>query len=171
MINGKTIALTIWTFVIKVMSLLSNMLCWFVIAFLPSYVYISCVYIYTQVHKSETHILMNFYKMQIVMWPILAHNQETTLLTSWKPISDSWKCFLTPQAAPMVNSHLRINSACMCTSANWVILRAHVLCLRSFIWPFGDWSMLINIVTSFSLSLLYSITSDKCSTFYLSFLG
>ena len=116
MINGKTIALTIWTFVIKVMSLLSNMLCWFVIAFLSSYVYISCVYIYTQVHKSETHILMNFYKMQIVMWPILAHNQETTLLTSWKPTSDSWKCFLTPQAAPMVNSHLRINSACMCTS-------------------------------------------------------
>ena len=79
-------------------------------------IYISCVYIYTQVHKSETHILMNFYKMQIVMWPILAHNQETTLLTSWKPTSDSWKCFLTPQAAPMVNSHLRINSACMCTS-------------------------------------------------------
>ena len=116
MINGKTIALTIWTFVSKVMSLLSNILCWFVIAFLPSHVYISCVYIYTQVHKSETHILMNFYKMQIVMWPILAHDQETTLLTSWKPTSDSWKCFPTPQATPVVNSHVRINSSCMCTS-------------------------------------------------------
>ena len=33
---GKTIALTIWTFVNKVMSLLSNMLFRFVIAFLPS---------------------------------------------------------------------------------------------------------------------------------------
>ena len=32
---GKTIALTIWTFVSKVMFLLSNMLSWFVIAFLP----------------------------------------------------------------------------------------------------------------------------------------
>ena len=34
MTTGKTIALTIWTFVGKVMSLLFNMLCWFVIAFL-----------------------------------------------------------------------------------------------------------------------------------------
>ena len=33
MITGKTIALTIWTFVGKVMSLLFNMLSWFVIAF------------------------------------------------------------------------------------------------------------------------------------------
>ena len=36
MTTGKTIALTIWTFVNKVMSLLSNMLFRFVIAFLPS---------------------------------------------------------------------------------------------------------------------------------------
>ena len=35
MITGKTIALTIWTFVGKVMSLLFNMLSRFVIAFLP----------------------------------------------------------------------------------------------------------------------------------------
>ena len=35
MTPGKTIALTIWTFVSKVMSLLFNMLCRFVIAFLP----------------------------------------------------------------------------------------------------------------------------------------
>ena len=33
--TGKTIALTIWTFVSKVMSLLFNMLSRFVIAFLP----------------------------------------------------------------------------------------------------------------------------------------
>ena len=33
--TGKTIALTIWTFVSKVMSLLFNMLSMFVIAFLP----------------------------------------------------------------------------------------------------------------------------------------
>ena len=33
--TGKTIALTIWTFVSKVVSLLFNMLSWFVIAFLP----------------------------------------------------------------------------------------------------------------------------------------
>ena len=35
MTPGKTITLTIWTFVSKVMSLLFNMLSWFVIAFLP----------------------------------------------------------------------------------------------------------------------------------------
>ena len=35
MTTGKTIALTIWTFVSKVVSLLFNMLSWFVIAFLP----------------------------------------------------------------------------------------------------------------------------------------
>ena len=35
MTNGKKIALTIWTFVSKVMSLLSNMLSKLVIAFLP----------------------------------------------------------------------------------------------------------------------------------------
>ena len=35
MTTGKTIALTIWTFVAKVMSLLFNMLSRFVIAFLP----------------------------------------------------------------------------------------------------------------------------------------
>ena len=35
MTTGKTIALTIWTFVSKVMSLLCNMLSRFVIAFLP----------------------------------------------------------------------------------------------------------------------------------------
>ena len=32
---GKTIALAIWTFVSKMISLVSNMLSWFVIAFLP----------------------------------------------------------------------------------------------------------------------------------------
>ena len=36
MTTGKTIALTIWTFVGKVMSLLFNMLSRFVIAFIPS---------------------------------------------------------------------------------------------------------------------------------------
>ena len=35
MTTGKTIALIIWTFVGKVMSLLFNTLSWFVIAFLP----------------------------------------------------------------------------------------------------------------------------------------
>ena len=35
MTTGKTVALTIWTFVGKVMPLLFNTLSWFVIAFLP----------------------------------------------------------------------------------------------------------------------------------------
>ena len=35
MTTGKTVALTRWTYVGKVMSLLFNMLSWFVIAFLP----------------------------------------------------------------------------------------------------------------------------------------
>ena len=41
MTNGKTLALTGWTFVVKVMSLLFNMLSRFVIAFLPRSTYIS----------------------------------------------------------------------------------------------------------------------------------
>ena len=40
MATGKTIALTIWTFVNKVMSLLFNMLSRFVIAFLPRMKYL-----------------------------------------------------------------------------------------------------------------------------------
>ena len=45
MTTGKTIALTRWTFVIKVMSLLFNMLSMFVTAFLPKskYLLISCL--------------------------------------------------------------------------------------------------------------------------------
>ena len=45
MTTGKTIALTIWTFVGKVMSLLFNMLSRFVIAFLPrnKHLLISCL--------------------------------------------------------------------------------------------------------------------------------
>ena len=39
MTTGKNIALTIWTFVSKVMSLLSNTLSRFVIAFLPRSVF------------------------------------------------------------------------------------------------------------------------------------
>ena len=44
MTTGKTIALTIWTFVSKVISLLFNMLSRFVIAFLPrsKYILVSC---------------------------------------------------------------------------------------------------------------------------------
>ena len=40
MTTGKTIALIRWTFVSKVMSLLFNMLCKFVIAFLPKNKYL-----------------------------------------------------------------------------------------------------------------------------------
>ena len=45
MTTGKTIALTIWTFVSKIMSLLFNMLSRLVIAFLPGskYLLISCL--------------------------------------------------------------------------------------------------------------------------------
>ena len=45
MTTGKTIAFTRWTFVGKVMSLLFNILCMFVIAFLPrsKHLLISCV--------------------------------------------------------------------------------------------------------------------------------
>ena len=49
MTTGKTIALTIWTFVNKVMSLLFNTLSWFVIAFLPrssSVQLFSCVWLF-----------------------------------------------------------------------------------------------------------------------------
>ena len=40
--TGKTIALTIWTYVGKVMSLLSNTLCGFVIACVDGYIEIKC---------------------------------------------------------------------------------------------------------------------------------
>ena len=42
MTTGKTIALTIWTYVGKVMSLLSNTLCGFVIACVDGYIEIKC---------------------------------------------------------------------------------------------------------------------------------
>ena len=45
MTTGKTIALTIWTFVGKVMSLLFNMLFMFVIAFLPRSKHLSILWL------------------------------------------------------------------------------------------------------------------------------
>ena len=49
MTTGKTIALTIWTFVGKVMSLLFNTLSRFVIAFLPRSIYFWLCWVFLSV--------------------------------------------------------------------------------------------------------------------------
>ena len=62
MMTGKTIALTRWTFVGKVMSLLFNMLSRLVITFLPTItllkvtIYI-CIYVRMYIGKIEDHFI------------------------------------------------------------------------------------------------------------------
>ena len=66
MATGKTIALTIWTFVSKMMSLLFNMLSWFVIVFLPR---IKCL-----LFRGSSHCLQWFWsprKENLSLFPFL----------------------------------------------------------------------------------------------------
>ena len=62
MTAGKTIALTIWTFVGKVMSLLFNMVSRFVIAFLPKIVnnYVTKTWKKTEIQKHDPGIEITF---------------------------------------------------------------------------------------------------------------
>ena len=62
MTTGKTIALTIWTFVGKVMSLLFNMVSRFVIAFLPKIVknYVAKTWKKTEIQKHDPGIEITF---------------------------------------------------------------------------------------------------------------
>ena len=68
MTNGKTIGLTRWTFVGKVMSLLLNMLSWFVIAYIVfpkhanSNYYSKIYYPLTSVARKEVHLSKAFTK-------------------------------------------------------------------------------------------------------------
>ena len=62
MTTGKTIALTIWTFVSKVMSLLFNTLSRFVIAFLPRSVLISWL-------QSLSAVILEPKKISVVILP------------------------------------------------------------------------------------------------------
>ena len=61
MITGKTIALTIWTFVSKVMSLLFNMLSTFVMAFLPRSKHLLISWLY-----SLSTVILEFRKIKSV---------------------------------------------------------------------------------------------------------
>ena len=62
MTTGKTIALTIWTFVSKVMSLLFNTLSRFVIAFLPrsNHLLISCLQRFLEPKKTKSVTMSTF---------------------------------------------------------------------------------------------------------------
>ena len=68
MTNGETIALTRWTFVGKVMSLLFNMLSRFVIAFLPSSkrLLISCL-------QSPSTVILESKKKSLSLFPLFPH--------------------------------------------------------------------------------------------------
>ena len=77
--TGKTIALTSWTFVGKVMSLLFNMMCKFVIAFLPRSKHLlisrlqspSAVILETKKIKSVTVFIVS---------PSICHDPEAMIL-------------------------------------------------------------------------------------------
>ena len=65
--TGKTIALIVWTFVSKVMSLLFNMLSMFVRAFLPrsKHLLISWLHIHSDVRAQERKI--SHYRLQVTL--------------------------------------------------------------------------------------------------------
>ena len=65
MTTGKTIALTIWTFVSKVMSLLFNMLSIFVIAFLPVIKYLLVSWL-----QSPSAVVLECKKRKSAMLPL-----------------------------------------------------------------------------------------------------
>ena len=62
-INGKTIAMTIWTFVGKVMSLLFNIMSRFVIAFLPRSKYLLMSWL-----KSPSRVILETNKIKTVLY-------------------------------------------------------------------------------------------------------
>ena len=72
MTTGKTIALTIWTFVGKVMSQLFNMVSRFVIAFLPKIVknYVAKTWKKTEIQKHDPGIEITF-----TLWGAFANPQ------------------------------------------------------------------------------------------------
>ena len=78
MTNGKTIALTIWTFVIKVMSLLFNMLSGFVIALLPR----------------SKHLLISWLQSlsAVILEPKKIKSATVSIFSPYLPWSDGTEC-------------------------------------------------------------------------------
>ena len=78
MTNGKTIALTIWTFVSKVMSLLFNMLSGFVIALLPR----------------SKHLLISWLQSlsAVILEPKKIKSATVSIFSSYLPWSDGTEC-------------------------------------------------------------------------------
>ena len=68
MISGKTITLTIWTFVDKVMSLLFNAWSMFVIAFLPRSKCLLILWL-----KSLSKVILESEKIKLVLFPLIPH--------------------------------------------------------------------------------------------------
>ena len=80
MTTGKTIALTIWTFVSKVMSLLFNMLSRFIIAFLPRSKHLLILWLQSPSALSSSWVISFYNKLNLVKklllwvpWPVLAN--------------------------------------------------------------------------------------------------
>ena len=86
MTTGKTVTLTIWTFVSKVMSLLFNMLSTFVMAFLPKgkCLLISWLQSLSAVIISYVASSHNLYSHQMGNVPIRTWCNIRKMLTSWK---------------------------------------------------------------------------------------
>ena len=83
MTTGKTIALTRWTFVSKVMSLLFNMLSRFVIAFLPRSKHLLISWL-----QSPSAVILEPKKIKSVtvsiVSPSICHEVMELELTDWK---------------------------------------------------------------------------------------
>ena len=80
MTTGKTIALTRWTFVSKVMSLLFNMLSRFVIAFLPRSKHLLISWL-----QSPSAVILEPSKIKsAIVSPSICHEVMELELTDWK---------------------------------------------------------------------------------------
>ena len=84
MTTGKTIALTRWTFVVKVMSLLLNMLSRLVITFLPRSKHLLISWLQS---PSAAMKLKDAYSLEGKLWPTLvAYSKAETLLCQQRSI-------------------------------------------------------------------------------------
>ena len=68
MTTGKTIALTRWTFVGKVMSLLFNMLSWLAITFLPRSKHLLISWL-----QSPSAVILEAQKQSLTLFPLFTH--------------------------------------------------------------------------------------------------
>ena len=100
MTTGKTIALTIRTFVGKVMSLPFNMLSWFVTAFLPRS---KCLCSPLQIKSDMTDHMEHKYRL---FYYLLSFNLPTRLISAWA--TDFWIFAFTSEIFSFCSFHIPV---------------------------------------------------------------